>query len=144
MAQFVQDYLLYLLARASAQASREFHARLAKQAISVADWRIMAVLHGTDGFTVGELAKHCLFKQPTLTRAVERLENKGLVVRRNEQNDRRRVLVRLTPEGADLVAGLIEAAAEHESELLKGYSARDARRLKQVLKTLIERTETME
>ena len=137
---FVQDYLLYLLARASDQASREFHDQLARQGISVPDWRIMAVLHGTTGFTVGDLAEHCLFKQPTLTRAVERLEKKGLVERRTGDGDKRRVVVRLTRRGKDRVGPLIEAAAEHERELLSGYSTDDAQRLKDALTTLIERT----
>ena len=139
--KFVQDYLLYLLALASSQASKEFHARLAAEGISVPDWRIMAVLDRTEGFTIGELAKHCLFKQPTLTRAVDRLERKGFVVRTSGADDRRRVLVRLTPAGQERVSSLIVAAAEHERELLNGYNRDDERRLKQVLRTLIDRTQ---
>ncbi len=138
--RFVDGYLLYLLARASSQASGQFHALLAKRGVPVTDWRIMAVLAGTDGVTIGELAARCLFKQPTLTRAVDRLQAKKLVRRAAAGGDRRQVLVLLTASGQRLIDGLIEAAREHEAELLSTYSPTDIDALKDALATLIDRT----
>lgn len=139
--RFVDGYLLYLLARASAQASRQFHAQLPGKGVSVSDWRILAVLSGADaGVSVGELAARCLFKQPTLTRAVDRLERRGLVRRDVGDGDRRRVVVSLTGQGAALVSGLIEEARAHEAALLSGYTPEEAGTLRRVLATLIERT----
>ncbi len=142
MSRFVDDYLLYLLARASAAASADFHAELAAKGVAVPDWRIMAVLHGTDGATVGELAGRCPVKQPTLTRAVERLEKKQLVERIAGEDDRRLVRVTLTGKGASLVVGLIEMARQHETRLLSAYAPKEAATLKRVLKVLIERSDS--
>ena len=137
--RFVDDYLLYLLARASTMASGEFHAHLRALRVPLPVWRVLAVLDGTDGLTVGELAAACLFKQPTMTKALDRLEAKGLVVRESGKGDRRRVLVVATEKGRALVAGLIADAKAHEARVLKDHSAAEIKHLKSALRRLIAR-----
>ncbi len=139
--RFIDDYLLYLLARASHVASAQFHERLVGRGISVPVWRVLAVLAGTDGLTVGELAKGVLFKQPTLTKVVDRMAADGLVERVPGEGDRRRVLVRSTAKGQDLVAGLLVEAKEHERGILASYTREEALALKEVLRTLIDRSD---
>ena len=78
---FTDDYLLYLLAQASAEASAQFHGELKKKGIPVLNWRILASLHPDNMLTIGKLASHALAHQTTLTRAVDRLEKQGLVRR---------------------------------------------------------------
>ncbi|KPN22259.1 MULTISPECIES: MarR family winged helix-turn-helix transcriptional regulator [unclassified Arthrobacter] len=48
---------------------------------------------------LNELNEHLLISQPSLSRMVERLENKGLVQRRPARNDQRGVELALTDEG---------------------------------------------
>ena len=48
---------------------------------------------------LNELNEHLLISQPSLSRMVERLENKGLVQRRPARNDQRGVELALTEEG---------------------------------------------
>ena len=74
---FTDNYLLYLLAQASSEASAQFHAELKKQGIPVLNWRILASLYPERRLTIGELAHHALANQTTLTRAVDRLEKAG-------------------------------------------------------------------
>lgn len=49
-----------------------------------------------------ELNEHILLSQPSLSRMVERLEARGLVVRQSVPDDARGVSVRLTEEGTEL------------------------------------------
>lgn len=137
--RFLDDYLLYLLARASALVSGEFHAHLRENKIPLAVWRVLAVLDGTNGLTVGELAAACLFKQPTMTKALDRLEARGMVVRRGGEGDRRRVLVVSTDRGRALVAQLIADAKVHEARVLKDHSPAEIKHLKNALRRLIAR-----
>ena len=139
--RFIDDYLLYLLARASHVASAQFHDRLAERGIAVPVWRVLAVLAGTAGLTVGDLAKGVLYKQPTLTKVVDRMAADGLVERVPGEGDRRRVLVRSTAKGEALVAGLLAEAKEHERSILAAHSPAEARTLKQALRTLIGRND---
>jgi DNA-binding MarR family transcriptional regulator len=48
----------------------------------------------------GELAKQVLLSQPALSRLIERLEQRGLVLRSTDTRDKRGVLVSLTDAGA--------------------------------------------
>ncbi len=137
--RFVEDYLLYLLARASHQASDQFHALAKARGVSPVEWRVLSFL--SDGpSTIGELAAVTLLQQPTLTKVVDRMQRDGLVSRRPEPTDGRRVRVEVTERGRALVADLIPLAQSHEHQVLDGYAPAEARALKTALKTLIERT----
>ena len=138
-APFVDDYLLYLLARASRVASDQFHAHLVRLGVPVPTWRVLAVLSGAGAVTIGELAAKCLFKQPTLTKTVDRLEADGLVRRQSGSADRRQVYVSITDQGETLVADLIGKAKEHERFILAGLTGRQADQLKSSLRTFIAR-----
>jgi len=138
-ARFVDDYLLSLLARASHQASRQFHAKVRAAGLRVPEWRVLASLD--DGpMTIGELADITLIQQPTLTKLVDRMEGNGLVRRQRDTDDRRRVVVAATASGQEAVAGLLEAARAHEAAVLAGYDRDEAMALKLALRTLIRRT----
>ena len=141
MAQgFVEDYLLYLLARASHQVSRRFHKRVNAAGLKVPEWRVLASLMDVDGRTVGDLARITLYQQPTLTKVLDRMARQGWIERRADTQDGRRVRVHITAAGQKLTRGLVREARAHESEILQGYSARAAEDLKAALKTLIERS----
>lgn len=136
---FQEDYLLYLLARASSLASAEFHAELASVGVPVPMWRILAILSGCEGRPVGEIAARALLKQPTVTKIITRLEETGYVTRTPGIDDRRRVLVQITPSGEDLVASLILRAKDHEERLLDTHTPAEAEILKRGLTQLIHR-----
>ncbi|MEJ8572566.1 flavin reductase [Microbaculum marinum] len=136
---FSEDYLLYLLARASSLASAEFHAELARIGVPVPMWRILAILSGSDGHPVGEIAARALLKQPTVTKIIDRLQDLGYVTRKPGVGDRRRVLVEISPAGEELVASLILRAREHEDRLLDAQTPAESEILKRVLQQLIRR-----
>lgn len=136
---FVEDYLLYLLGRASMQASAQFHSIVKSRGISVLEWRVLGQL-SSGPETVSTLAEMALSKQPTLTKVLDRMVKDGLVSRLEDAADRRRVYIRLTDKGRALAAELVPLAREHEGRVLAGYGQREAASLKRALKTLIART----
>lgn len=137
---FVDDYLLYLLARASHQVSRQFHRQVKTAGLSVPEWRVLVTLNDGDGRTVGELAAFTLLEQPTLTKVLNRMARDGLITREADAADARRVRIYSTAAGRARVAGPMQAAKAHERQVLKGYGADEARALKDALKTLIARS----
>lgn len=138
-APFADDYLLYLLARASSLASAEFHAELASLGIPVPTWRILATLSGTPGRSVGTIAARALMKQPTVTKILDRLQEEGLVERRPAPGDRRSVLVEITEAGEDVVTYLIGRARVHEKDILSSHTPAETLILKRVLQQLVRR-----
>jgi DNA-binding MarR family transcriptional regulator len=70
---------------------------------------------GTDGaLSIGQVADWMLLRHHSVVGLVERLELKGLVVRHRDDADARRVLVRLTPAGEQVIE---ELSVMHQEEL---------------------------
>jgi len=139
-APFVEDYLLYLLARASHQVSRQFHRQVRAAGLNVPEWRVLASLSDADGRTVGDLAAMTLLAQPTLTKVLNRMQRDGLVRRGPDADDGRKVRIFSTAAGRAVCGRLLARARAHEAETLAAYAPAEARRLKDALKTLIRRS----
>ncbi len=142
MPRFVDDYLSYLLAAASARVSGEFHAQLRPSGLSVPKWRVLATLSDGDALSVGELARIVLVQQPTLTKLARRMARAGLVELATDGADRRRTLVRISSAGRRAVRPLLARAKAHERKCLSSYSAAEIAKVKAVLKELLRRSRT--
>jgi DNA-binding MarR family transcriptional regulator len=138
LAPFVDDYLPALLAQTSQLISSEFHEVVRANDFSVTEWRVLASLSGVEGMSVGRLAEVSVTKQPTVTRLLGRLEQKGIVMRLVDETDRRITLVRITPEGEKIIANLIRQAKAHEQHVLAPYGSQRAAAVKKLLRQIIE------
>ncbi len=136
---FVEDHLLYLLARVSHVLSGEFHHQLRHRSVGVPVWRVLASLSGSKGETVTGLAEVCLLQQPTMTKLLDRMVRDGLVTRTQDARDRRVVRVALTPKGETLAQELIDAARQHEAAVLARFPEMEAMNLKGVLRSVLKR-----
>ena len=137
--RFIDDYLLYLLARASHAISAEFHEQLRRRGVAVPVWRVLASLVGGEGETVTGLATVCLLQQPTMTKLLDRMVRDGLVERAQDVRDRRVVRIRLTPRGQTTVTDLLDMACQHEAEVLARHDLADSGPLKELLRAIIAR-----
>lgn len=135
---FVEDYLAYLLARASHRVSAEFHAEVAACGLSVLEWRVLASLAGGRTRSVGELSDIVLAQQPTLTKVLGRMEQQGLVQRRCGTRDRRQTAVSLTVQGQRLAVPLLERARAHEARVLAEIGSTQGHQLKLLLRRLVQ------
>lgn len=138
---FAEAYLGYLLARAAHlfNAGAHVHARAA--GLSVVEWRVLATLSGRGRMGVGALAAAVLIQQPTLTKALDRMAERGLVERSASVADRRVVHVSITGAGRERVAPVLAAAKSHEAEFLGALPPAESARLKALLRDLIGRLE---
>lgn len=135
--RFVDDYLLYLMARASHAVSSEFHSTLRKAGVSVPVWRVLATLSGSPGETVTGLAEACLLQQPTMTKLLDRMVRDGIVKRMPDQRDRRVVRIQMLPRGEQMVRELLVSAKSHEAEVLSRFPAVDRMQLKLLLRAML-------
>jgi MarR family transcriptional regulator, organic hydroperoxide resistance regulator len=137
------ESLAELLARANHLLAESFQQQVRWHGLSATEWRVLAALSQRDGVAMTELAEHVLFKQPTLTKAIDRMERAQLVQRRTPSEDRRRTLVHLSERGRRLAAPLLQRARQHGAlvDLALGDAA--SRDLKAALLTLIDRVREM-
>ena len=85
----------------------------------------------------GELLRITLVTSGTMTNRIDRLEQAGLVGRRRDPQDKRGVLVRLTPEGITRVDSALADLLTSEQALLHPISARSRRILAGLLRDLL-------
>ena len=86
--------------------------------------------------TVGALLDSMMLASGTITHRIDRLEQRGLVERRSDPNDKRVVLVRLTTAGKRLVDATIVDHAANETELVSGLAPRERAELEALLRRL--------
>jgi DNA-binding MarR family transcriptional regulator len=85
----------------------------------------------------GRLLRETLVTSGTMTNRVDRLATRGFVERYPDPEDRRGVLVRLTPEGKDAVDGAFTALLEAERAFLADLTARQQGDLADLLRKLL-------
>ncbi|MGA8258009.1 MAG: MarR family transcriptional regulator [Nocardioides sp.] len=85
----------------------------------------------------GQLLRETLVTSGTMTNRVDRLAVRGFVERYPDPEDRRGVIVRLTPEGKAAVDGAFDALLDAERQLLADLPTRDQAKLAGLLRTLL-------
>ena len=71
------------------------------------------------------------------TKRLDKLEEAGLIARGPDPNDRRAILITLTPAGKELIDGVTAAHLANEASLLEGLSAAEQRELAALLRKLL-------
>lgn len=100
---------------------------------SIEGWRVLGALRGGDGVTMSDIATAMAVAPPTLTRIVDKLVDGGLVVRRVDATDRRRVLVYPSAKGKAKVRKLIRQEASLRSALVDEFGEDTAAQLLGIL-----------
>jgi DNA-binding MarR family transcriptional regulator len=83
---------------------------------------------------VGELQRASLVTAGAISQRLDRVEAAGLVRRYLDKDDRRRVYVGLTPDGAAVADRGLELLQEREAPLLRIFSRAEAQTLERLLK----------
>ncbi|SDY23097.1 homoprotocatechuate degradative operon repressor [Lentibacter algarum] len=83
---------------------------LSKIGVTEQQWRVMRVLDERGRMDPKEIAEAACLLNPSLTRIMQLLEKKGLIARKGNPEDRRRVHVEITAAGRDMLV-----AAQPES-----------------------------
>lgn len=116
-------YLLRQFGAFSAGAARE-------AGLTAQQHQVLLAIKGFPGreqVTIGELAERLSLKHHSVVGLVDRLMRRGLIARRHDEADRRKVRIVLTPQADELLLGLTLA---HRDEL---------RRLAPMLQGLLRR-----
>lgn len=82
---------------------------LDEHGLAMDHWRIIAVIGDEPGLGMGEIATLAVVPAASLTRHMDKLVERGIVVRRIDAGDKRRCVVALSPRGEEYAARLREA-----------------------------------
>ncbi|MGB3246217.1 MAG: MarR family winged helix-turn-helix transcriptional regulator [Sulfitobacter sp.] len=115
----------YLITRIAHRYNQTTHADLKAIGLSTITTRILASLKIFDSLTINELCVHALAEQPTMSRALDRLEADALIMRTVKDEDNRKRIIRLTPEGDKLVSKIWPVMLGANEAMLEGISEAD-------------------
>jgi DNA-binding MarR family transcriptional regulator len=146
------DYLPYLVNRVGTIIADQFGAAaLAPHGLSIAMWRVMAVLASAGQQRQIDLADLTSIDSSTLSRLVTRLVQIGIVTRTRSTSSNREVVVKLSAKGSAVVGRLIPIALDYEQAAIGDLSAQELAVLKHCLRRVydnmrnvarVERSET--
>jgi MarR family 2-MHQ and catechol resistance regulon transcriptional repressor len=128
--------LWLVLARAHGAVASYIEHAIAAQGLCLSKFMVLEVLLHKGPLTISTIGEKVLLASASMTSAIDGLEGKGLVVRKNSPEDRRVRLVELTPAGRELISSLY---AQHEKDLesvTAGLSAEERKSLYDGLKKI--------
>jgi DNA-binding MarR family transcriptional regulator len=132
MAAGQRTNLLLPLARLTQHAESAIARVLSDSGLKVEDWRVLDELGARRAVPMTDLSQSTLITGPTLTRTVDRLVSRGLIYRTADVEDRRRVLVALTPRGKTLRGRLVGAVGEAERTAFESWGL-DIEQLREIV-----------
>jgi len=115
----------YLVARAHRRINDDLARRLKGEGASVEVWLVLSALDASGPMTMSDLADSVLVEAPTLTKIIDRMTSAGQVFRMADEQDRRRVLVAISEDGAALLPRLRAHARAHEAMISRHLLATD-------------------
>jgi DNA-binding MarR family transcriptional regulator len=110
-------------------------ASLKPNQLSPTQYNVLRILRGAGeaGVSCKDIAARLVARDPDITRLMDRLEQRGLIVRDRAREDRRIVIHRLTKPGNELVNELDRPIAALNKAIMSGIKADKLRQLVDVL-----------
>jgi DNA-binding MarR family transcriptional regulator len=112
----IDSHAGYWLRCVSNHVSQAFATKVEAHGVTVAEWVVLRSLFDVDEMNPSALADLIGHTRGTVSKLIDRLAAKGLVLCRTEGADRRFQLVCLTPQGRALVPILADLADQNDRE----------------------------
>jgi DNA-binding MarR family transcriptional regulator len=115
-----EEQLFVNLLRTARQLLDAFDQLIRGRELTQPQYNILRILRGAGaaGLASGEIGERMVGRDPDVTRLLDRMEERGLVVRNRSTSDRRVVTTQLTPEGLRIVDELdAPLLAMHQRQL---------------------------
>ncbi|MEE4189620.1 MAG: MarR family transcriptional regulator [Roseobacter sp.] len=133
----LEDFLPYRLSLLSNTVSEGIATDYrAHHDLSVTEWRVLAILGRFPGLTASHVMERGAMDKVAVSRAVNKLEEKGMLSRTTNPQDRRRVALKLSRKGVNLFNAVIPGAMDYERRLLESLSLEERATLNRLLKRL--------
>lgn len=133
----LEQCINFVLTRAQQAVLQLFKAELAPYGVTPVQYGVLRCLWDENGQTVKQLADRLSLDSSTMTGILDRMEQKGLIVKQPDPRDRRALQVVLTERGQSLEAPLTLVIEEANRKALQNLDDSE----KEILKDLLQRLE---
>ncbi len=136
--QKIEDVILFqidLTGKISKQfAQKDFDK--SKMGITVDQWVLLKIVSESAPLTQRELAKKSYRDPASITRTLDLLENKKLLIRQEISNNRRTYNIQLTKEGKIFINKNMEIVNVQRAKSIEGLSNQELTQLSEILKKI--------
>lgn len=129
--------ITWLLHRAAQHMRGATGEQAERHELQLRDYIVLSALEMTPNLTQGELGKALGLDKTTLMSQLDRLERRGLVVRRPDPRDRRARIPEITEAGDALRAQVATACTDVEAAALRNYSDEQVQLFRRMLFEII-------
>jgi len=135
----LEAHLGYWLRFVSNHVSLAFQQKVEGEGVTVAEWVVLRALYGAGRMKPSEVATTIGLTRGAVSKLLDRLVAKALVVVQADRSDRRAQAVTLTAKGRRLVPTLAALADTNEEESFGHLTAEERGTLRALLKSTVER-----
>ncbi len=124
---------------------RMLEATLAEFGLNSGEWRVLGALRAAGEpyrASPGFLAKRFELTTGAMTNRIDQLEEAGLVRRLRDPDDRRGVIVELTPKGLKVWESAVGAQAKKEQFVAAGLTKAEQKQLNSLLRRMVHAAES--
>jgi len=104
--------------------------------ISQDQWMVIGPIWKQKGISQKEIAEYCGKDKTSVTKIIDTLEKKNLLVRYSDQIDQRIKRVVLSNKGKDLMKNVMPVIEQTRNEVLSGINSKEVETFKIVLKKI--------
>ena len=140
-----ESVLIYWVNLVSFQSRKELSRRFerAGEKIAAEEWACLLTLWKNGPLSPSKIAEGTVRERTTATRLIDRLEKKGIVKRKSDDRDGRRVIVTLTEKGESLREILVPIAIEYIGDATKGIDPDHLRISLETVRTISRRLDEL-
>ena len=135
MAQY-EDCIIFLLAKAYQKAHGNFKQHLLPHGITPVQHLILEALWDEEGLTATEIGKQMTLDNATLSGILDRMSEKGWIVKATDDVDKRFLRIYLTGKAKKLKPSLLGEREKSNDEILSNLSLEEKILLKRLLKDI--------
>ena len=127
------------LLRAREAVMKKFIPSLRENGLSSQQWRVIRALNEEEGLDITELAHRCFLLMPSLSRIIQNLEKRKLVIRNQSLSDNRKSVISITAPGKKLFQKIAPKSAERYDLISEKFGYGKLELLYELLDELIEK-----
>jgi DNA-binding MarR family transcriptional regulator len=137
----LEGHLGYWLRYVSNSVSKSFAERVARHGVTVAEWVALRELYDREPLAPSELARKLGMTRGAISKIVDKLSEKSLLVRKPGKDDGRYQDLVLTAAGRALVPKLAALADENDDAFFGGLKSADRKTIERIMKDIVRRNE---
>ena len=138
----IDESIGYLIKRTRAMLGAAVEREIADHDVTYDQWGVLLAILKDRGDTAAGLSRSMECDTGSMTRMLDRLEAKDLIVRTRSTDDRRRVQLELTPGGKRLAERLVAAIVKVLNRHLQGFSTDELELFKSFLRRMLANRST--